>query len=187
MKKPGKKDCVRVSIEEDIPEFLKGSIKIDGDNLILDCLEGIETVPIGSVIAYEKLDNGKMNVWNKANWKETLDEVDGIFYEKPKPNKAMPLVENMPKEIVEGFKGRLTTNIYGEFELITSWGKSTCKPGEGYLVIYGEKSDGSIDGNFLNKNTPSFENYDVLGENGEVISTLKEYDLEQSKNKTKNI
>ena len=83
-KKPGVKDCVRISGQDSIPDFLKDVVKVDGDTLVLDCLEGEERCPLGSVIAYEKLESGKMNVWNKANWKETTREVDGVFYELPK-------------------------------------------------------------------------------------------------------
>ena len=85
-KKPGIKDCVRINTVGDIPDFLKEVVKIEEDSIILDCLEGKEKAPIGSVIAFEKLESGKMNVWNKANWKETTMEVDGVFYEIPKPN-----------------------------------------------------------------------------------------------------
>ena len=64
-KKPGVKDCVRISSVNDIPDFLKEVVRIEGENLVLDCLEGEERCPLGSVIAFEKLESGKMNVWNK--------------------------------------------------------------------------------------------------------------------------
>ena len=78
-KKPGIKDCVRIKEEKDIPEFLKEVVKIENNLVILNCLEGIEKVPLGSVIAFEKLESGKMNVWNKANYKETTKEINGVF------------------------------------------------------------------------------------------------------------
>lgn len=49
-----KKDAVRVTTLTDIPEFLKETIKIEGENLILVCVEGTETAPLGSVIGYEE-------------------------------------------------------------------------------------------------------------------------------------
>ena len=101
-KKPGVKNCVRINNDTDIPEFLKESITVEGNQLVLDCLEGKEKAPMGSVIAFEKLENGKMNVWNKANWKTTTMEIDGVFYELPKPNKALPLEEELPVEIISG-------------------------------------------------------------------------------------
>jgi hypothetical protein len=176
MKKPGVKNCVRINSEIDIPEFLKDVIKIENDTLILDCIEGEERVPIGSVIAYEKLDSGKMNVWNKANWKETTKEVDGVFYEIPKVIKATPVLETLPIEIVNGLGKRLTVLQDGSFQIDTGWGLSTCAPGEGYFIIFGTKEDGSLDANFLKKETPSFKSYFVVDENGEIVETLEEYD-----------
>ena len=64
VKKPGVKNCVRINNQNDIKDFLKDVVRIEKDTLILDCLEGEERVPLGSVIAYEKLKDGKMNVWN---------------------------------------------------------------------------------------------------------------------------
>ena len=54
-------------------------------------------------------------------------------------------------------------------------------------VIYGKKEDGSLDANFLTKGTPSFEQYYVLGENGEIVQSLHEYDeqLQQMKSSGK--
>ena len=46
----------------DIPDFLKEVVRVDGENLVLDCLEGEERCPLSSVIAFEKLESGKMNV-----------------------------------------------------------------------------------------------------------------------------
>ena len=57
-KKPGIKNCVRINSESDIPEFLREVIRIEGEELVLDCLEGEERAPIGSVIAFERLENG---------------------------------------------------------------------------------------------------------------------------------
>lgn len=182
-KKPGIKDCVRISGENDIPAILKDVIKVEGEMLVLDCLEGEERVPIGSVIAFEKLESGKMNVWNKANWKETTMEIDGVFYEIPKPNKALPLTEVLPEIVVSGLGDRLKVLEDGTYQIDAGWGLVTCKPNNGYLVIYGTKQDGSLDANFLTKGTPSFQQYFVVDETGKIIQSLEEYDsqLEQSK------
>lgn len=187
-KKPGIKDCVRISSIEDIPEFLQGVVKVDGDTLVLDCLEGEERAPLGSVIAYEKLDSGKMNVWNKANWKETTREVDGVFYEIPKPNKAVRVTDDLPLSIIEGLGDRFKELPDGSFQIDAGWGLVTCAPYNGYVVIYGTKEDGTLDANFLTKGTPSFEQYYVLDENGEISQSLSEYDeslmKDMSKSKT---
>lgn len=181
-KKPGIKDCVRISSNEDIPEFLKEVVKVEGDMLVLDCLDGEERVPLGSVIAYEKLESGKMNVWNKENWKETTREIDGIFYELPKPNKAVRVGDELPSFVIEGLGERLTRLEDGSFQIDNGRGLVKCAPNNGYVVIYGTKEDGSLDANFLTKGTPSFEQYFVLDEEGDIIQTLTEYEEQIQEN-----
>ncbi len=175
-KKPGIKNCVRINSENDIPDFLKSVIRIDGKKLILDCLEGQEKAPIGSVIAFEKLENGKMNVWNKANWRETTKEIDGVFYELPKPNIAVKITDTIPQNIIDGLGQRFSVLPTGEFQIDAGWGLVKCAPNNGYVVIYGKKEDGSLDANFLTKGTPSFAQYFVLDKEGNIVQTLDEYD-----------
>lgn len=182
-KKPGKKDCIRINEVTDVPEFLKEVIKIEKDTLVLDCLEGEERVPLGSVIAYEKLESGKMNVWNKANWKETTTEINGVFYELPKPNMAVPVTEKLPESVVLGLGERLKVLESGVFQIDAGWGLVTCAPNNGYLVIYGKKEDGSLDANFLTKGTPSFKQYYVLNSENKIIQSLEEYDESLVSNK----
>ena len=117
-----------------------------------------------------------MNVWNKANWKETTREVDGVFYELPKPNLAVKVTDSLPQEIIEGLGDRFSVLPTGEFQINTGWGLAKCAPGDGYLVIYGKKEDGSLDANFLNKGTPSFAQYHVLDKEGNMVRSLEEYD-----------
>ena len=149
MKKPGVKNCVRINFKDDIPELLKDVIRIENNELILDCLEGEERVPVGSVIAFEKLENGKMNVWNKANWKESTREVDGIFYEIPKIYQAVKVGDSIPQTIVDGLGERFHELEDGIFQIDTDWGIVQCNSNDGYVVIYGIKKDGTLDANFL--------------------------------------
>ena len=185
MKKPGVKDCVRINNSQDIPDYLKEAVKVDEDKLVLDCLEGEQRVPLGSVIAYEKLESGKMNVWNKSNWKETTKEVDGIFYELPKPRKAVRVTDTLPGNIIEKLGDRLIISEDGTFKITTGNGVMECEPYNGYLVIYGTHDDGSLDVQFLTKGTPSFEQYFVLDDNGNMIQTLSEYDFQMTENDKK--
>lgn len=175
-KKPGIKDCVRINSVSDIPDFLKDVIRVEDEKLILDCLEGEERCPLGSVIAYERLETGKMNVWNKENWRETTREVDGIFYELPKSNIAVRITDSIPQFVIDGLGDRFSVLPTGEFQIDAGWGLVTCAPNNGYLVIYGKKEDGSLDANFLTKGTPSFSQYYVLDDNGEIVQSLQEYD-----------
>ena len=175
-KKPGIKDCVRINDESSIPDFLKTVVRVEGDTIVLDCLEGEEKCPLGSVIAFEKLESGKMNVWNKANWKETTREVNGVFYELPKPNAAVRITDTIPQSIMTGLGDRFSVLPTGEFQIDAGWGLVKCAPYNGYVVIYGKKEDGSLDANFLTKGTPSFSQYFVLDANGEMVQSLEEYD-----------
>ena len=186
-KKPGVKDCVRINSGNDIPDFLREVVKVEGENLILDCLEGEEKCPLGSVIAFEKLESGKMNVWNKANWKETTREVNGVFYELTKPNIAARITDTVPQSVIDGLGDRFSILPTGEFQIDAGWGLVKCAPNNGYVVIYGKKEDGSLDANFLTKGTPSFSQYYVLDENGEIAQSLQEYDdqLQQEQSSTK--
>ena len=155
---------------------MKDVVRVEGDTIVLDCLEGEEKCPLGSVIAYEKLESGKMNVWNKANWKETTKEVDGVFYELPKANLAVRITDSIPESIVSGLGDRFSVLPTGEFQIDAGWGLVKCAPNNGYVIIYGKKEDGSLDANFLTKGTPSFSQYYVLDDNGNMIQSLEEYD-----------
>jgi len=183
-KKPGIKNCVRINRIEDIPESLKEVIKVEDGELLLNCLEGKQTAPLGSVIAYEKLESGKMNVWNKKNYKETTIEVNGVFYELPKINMALPLLEKHNNKLISLLKEDFKILKDGTYQLTTDWGVMTCEPGNGYLVIYGTKDNGQVDANFLTKGTPSFENYYIVDERGQILESLSEYDKKITDNKT---
>ena len=71
-----KKDAVRVNSEADIPEFLKGAVKVNGNKLELECVEGNETANLGAVIGYEKLErtSSGYNCWVIGNAKTNLIE-----------------------------------------------------------------------------------------------------------------
>ncbi len=176
IKKPGVKDCIRINSQNDIPDFLKEVIKIEGNILIIDSLEGKERCPLGSVIAFEKLKNGKMNVWNKANWKETTREINGVFYELTKPYFAVRITDTIPQSIIDGLGDKFTVLPTGEFQIKTDWGVLKCAPSNGYIIIYGKKEDGSLDANFLTKGTPSFSQYFVIDDSGNIVESLEDYD-----------
>ena len=175
-KKPGIKNCVRISGKSTIPDFLESVVRVEWENLVLDCLEGEERCPLGSVIAYEKLDNGKMNVWSKANWRESTKEVDGVFYEIPKKYKAVRVTDTIPQSIISGIGKRFSVLPTGKFQIDAGWGLMKCTPNNGYVVIYGKKEDGSLDANFITKGTPSFSQYYVVDADGDMTQSLEEYD-----------
>lgn len=127
-----KKAAVRINTVEDIPEDLKEAIKIvsvedipeqyldennvdeskkevirkirqAGQAVCLDCTEGVEYAPIGSVIGYEPSEKTKsgINCWNIANAATNLVEKDGEFFTKATVNKAAKIGEELP-EFLEG-------------------------------------------------------------------------------------
>ncbi len=170
-----KKDAVRISCEEDIPEFLKNSIHIVNDELELDCVEGVEHAPLGSVIGYEESEKTKsgINTWHIANAATNLVEIDGVFYTKA----AVCLAQRIGEEIPEFLAGApIERNADGTFTITTDWGKSTGAPEDAYFVLYGVKKDGTPDANILTKSEKSYDAYFVCTKEGEIIGKLSELD-----------
>ena len=170
-----KKDAIRVNSEADIPAELKDTIKIVDGQLELDCTEGIEHAPLGSVIGYEVSANTKsgMNAWNIANYKDSLVEKDGVFYTKAAINRAQKIGDELPA-FMEG--ADVVKNEDGSYTVTTDWGQSTGYPEEAYFVCYGQKPDGKPDVNILTKTEPSYDAYYVCDQDGNVIEKLSEMD-----------
>jgi len=85
-------------------------------------------------------------------------EINGVFYELPKPNKAIPVTQKLPKSVIDSL-------------------------GDRFKIL----EDGTLDANFLTKGTPSFKQYFVLNSENQIIQSLEEYDsnLESIKSNTK--
>ena len=49
-----------------------------------------------------------MNVWNKANYRETTREIDGVFYEIPRKNIAIRITEMVPQNIADSLGDKLS-------------------------------------------------------------------------------
>ena len=170
-----KKDAVRINCEEDIPEFLADSIHIVDGMLELDCVEGVEHAPLGSVIGYEVSEKtmSGMNVWHIANAATNLDERDGVFYTKPVVYVAQKIGEELPSFLVGA---PIERGIDGSYIITTSWGKSVGYPGDAYFILYGVKEDGTPDANILTKSERSYDAYYVCTKDGEIIGKLSELD-----------
>lgn len=87
-----KKDAVRVSREQDIPDFLKKeAIKVMDGKIQLQCVEGTETAGFGEVIVYEVSDRtpSGYNCWVIGNAATNLVKKNGVFYKKATIMKAM--------------------------------------------------------------------------------------------------
>lgn len=169
-----KKDAIRVNGIADIPDFLKTSISIDGNQVKLVCVEGSETCPLGSVIGYEESDSTGTgwNCWHIANAATNLIEIDGVFYKKATVFQSAPLSDVLP-DFLKGADVR--HNPDGSWTIKTSWGESTGFPGKAYWVLYGI-NDGKPDANILTKSEKSYRDYIVCDEDGNDIGLLCEID-----------
>lgn len=170
-----KKDAVRVNTEHDIPEFLKETIKIEVESLVLICVEGTEKAPLGSVIGYEQSEQTATgwNTWCIGNAATNLVEIDGVFYKKATVLKAQLLDDEFPA-FLEG--AEIRHNEDGSWTIKTSWGESTGFPGKAYWVLYGTNTDGTPDANILTKTEKSYGDYIVCNENGVDIGKLSDID-----------
>lgn len=170
-----KKDAVRVKRAQDIPDFLKSAINVNG-KIQLDCVEGTETAEFGAVIGYEvseKTASG-YNCWVIGNASTNLVEKNGVFYKKATVMKAVLVdEEELPAFL---FGANVRKNADGSWTIKTSWGESTGFPGECYWVLYGKNEDGTPDANILTRTEKSFKDYLVCDENGEDIGWLSELD-----------
>ena len=169
-----KKDAVRVSNNADIPEFLKGAVRVNGDTLEIECVEGNETANFGEVIGYEKSEKTKSgyNCWVIGNASTNLIEKDGVFYKKATVMRAAQVTEDSIPSFLEGAEVR--QNEDKSWTIKTDWGESTGRPYEAYWVLYGIKEDCKPDANILTKTEKSFYEYIVCDENGQDICKLSE-------------
>lgn len=176
MHKPySEKDAVRINKEQDIPEFLKQNISLDGDKIMIKCVEGEESAPLGSVIAFEKSDTlgTGWNAWHKANAATTLLEKDGKFYNIPTIVEAAYIsTDGTIPSIAEGAPVTVEGNT---ISVKTDWGVSSAQLGEAYFVKYGTKEDGTPDINILSLKEDSARQYIVCTKDMKDIMPLLDY------------
>jgi hypothetical protein len=170
------------------PEQVRQAIQVVNDHEIkIDCLEyGQEKVKLPAYIAWEeepRCPHG-WNLWVKANAAEQLktgllEEVDGKFRQtKTKVFKAELYTGEFPT-IFEGlslFDGQVTIDEDKVLKIVTPWGEASCKPFEGYVILYGpDDGNGHPDVNCLTVGTASFKAYNKCTPEGKVIRTLEEH------------
>jgi hypothetical protein len=170
-----KKDAVRVNGADDIPAFLEDSIVLKEKQLVLTCVEGTETAPLGVVVGYEESSQTPtgFNCWVIGNAAENLDYIDGVFYTKKTVLQAQPIDDEFP-EFLSG--ADIRHNEDGSWTIKTSWGESTGFPGKAYWVRYGTLADGSPDANILTKSEKSYQLFVVCDADGNDIGLLSEID-----------
>lgn len=172
-----KKDAVRICKESDIPDFLSDAITVvDNDKLFLQCVEGGEMAPFGSVIGYEKTEKtfSGWNCWVIGNAATNLVEKDGVFYKKATVMKAAQVTaDSIPSFL---FGADVRHNEDGSWSIKTDWGESKGYPYKAYWILYGRKDDNIPDANILTKTEKSFKDYIVCDENGNDLGWLSELD-----------
>lgn len=155
---------------EDIPEFLRESVKIaNGMIYIGECIEGKELCPIGSFIAWERDEScaSGFNTWCKSNGHETLVMIDGVWYEKPTVVKFEQIDWNAIQ--IPAFATEAPIEIgEGKIVLHASWGDQTAYAPEPYAVL------GYPDGSFalLKLNSDSARAYNICTEEGRILEPL---------------
>ena len=171
-----KKDAIRISVKEDIPSFLKETIRIVDGKIQLECVEGYETAEFGEVIGYEVSQNtpSGYNCWVIGNAATNLVEKDGIFYKKATIMKAALVDADLLPSFLFGASVR--KNSDGSLTIKTSWGESTGFPGKSYWILYGNNEDGTPDANILTITEKSFKDYIVCDEDGNDLGWLYELD-----------
>lgn len=199
-KKPKFLNLLKVNSESDIlnfPEDVQKAITIVEKGVRVDSCEYAEGeyIPFGSYVAWEKYEHERCphgyNLWCKSNAQEQLDsgvleELDGRYRQtKIVPYQAQLFTGEIPEVFANAptFDGQVTVRdmiLYLE----TPWGTSSCQAGKGFAMVYGIYGDtdvddpkykGMLNGNILTVGTPSFEDYYIVTEDGQIITTLREY------------
>lgn len=170
-----KKDALRINTAQDIPEFLRDSIRVVGEELALTCVEGEETAPLGIVIGYEPSEKTATgwNTWWIVNSSTNLVEKDGAFYAKATVLEAEPMTDEAPA-ILAG--ANIWRNEDGSWSYGARWGVQTGCPGQAYWVKSGFAPDGSPKGYILTKSEESYKAFLVCDEEGNDIGLLCEID-----------
>ena len=148
-KVPKPKDAVRINSEQDIPDFLKDTIRIEGDKIISLAAEGYNEALLGSVIGFDQHAPTETGKGAQPLGADSIVEKAGVFY---------------PASEI-----RTATMIEGPYELDTEQGKQTLDEGKGLLVT---RPNG--DQNILNLDTSSAVDYMLCTDSGENVGTLKQ-------------
>lgn len=173
-----KKDAIRINAASDIPDFLKSTIKIVDNRVLMDNVEaGTEECPLGLVIGYEKSERtpSGYNCWCITNAATNLIEIDGVFYKKATVMKAIkiPAEDQQPEWMKECNVSYSEDGSTASYEC--PWATVTGKVGTDYFILYGY-NDGKPDANILSTTEKSFRDYIVCDDAENDIGYLWELD-----------
>ena len=151
-KYPKQKDAIRINSESDIPEFLKGTIMIEDDQIKMLSAEGVTTAPLGQVVGFDRKAPTRTGCGAWPLREGTYVEQDGKFY---------PTADICQAERVEP-----------PFSIETKYGVMILKEGEHGLLIttsYGSQR-------LLTLGTSSADDYMICDEEGNEIAPLSKID-----------
>ena len=157
-KQPLRANAIRISRAYNIPEFLKDSIKVNGNMIEVRSKQLSEVGELGSIVMYEKSAiSGKYNCrFFKKNDGIELIEKQGVLYNKPAILKAQLITDKFP-EFLRG----ANISRYSNY----SWSIETCSGivkgyiGKAYWLYYGLDNTGKPVGSILRKCDIEYFNY----------------------------
>lgn len=167
-------NVVKISTLGTIPAELREAIHIVNCKLQLDTIDGIKTVPTGSLICFEKSEetSSGYNCWAVATPHTDLVAIDGVLYKKPSITHALLIPDK--DEARPLWVSNLTYNGDGTATLHTDEGNFTGRIGIDFLLCHGMKKGGKYKVSVLATYDKSYNDYIVCDESGKDLGMLSE-------------
>lgn len=154
----------------DLPAELQKSISFEDGILTLTCEEGEEKVELGAngkFICWEKSEQTSTgyNLWCKTNGFDTIDVIDGQYFERTRPVKAMLVqFDGQIPDFMSGAKIDIGNN--NEVILHAEWGNQIAVPGQKYMFLSYEEGTFAL----LDLVSESANQYFVCDEGGNITN-----------------
>ena len=171
------KDAVRISREQDIPEFLQSTIHIEGNEIVCLAAEGYNRSPLGSVIGFDRKAPTETGFGAWPLGEHSFVERDGVFYPAPEIRQAEPVLPDQLPSICDTHLSNIHKNEAGNWVFESKYGPQEAIPGRSLFVL---SPNGSL--NVLTEGTTSYDGYMVCDKNGKELYALKDVSLENNRN-----
>ena len=167
-------NVVKISTLGTIPANLREAVRIVNCRLLLDNVDGIQNVPTGSLICFEKSDltSSGYNCWAVATPHTELITIDGVLHKKPPITHAMLIPDK--DEARPLWVSNLTYNGDGTATIRTAEGAFTGRIGIDFLLCHGMKKGGRYKVSLLATYDKSYNDYLVCDETGKDLGMLSE-------------
>lgn len=169
-------NAVEVSTLSTIPEFLREAITLENYRLLLDNAQGYKSVPLGSVICYEKSDKtlSGYNCWSIGQIDIDLVKINGIFYKKPHIIHAMLIPAEDEAKPVWVNSCKLTYNGDGTATLNLENKSVSGRIGIDFILCHGMRKNGKQNASILATTDEAYNDYIVCDDSGKDIGKLCE-------------